>query len=228
VAGADATPRLAMSISSARRDSEHGVAIGGGQAAGSLPPRRTASFPIAALRAPPGKPYFHIYDMGFRMKTTLSIDDTVMPSLSAKLHVKVARCPNSSRLRCACCSPLNQSGGKSPRYQSSTAAERWSMLPTATPCTTPWKVASACPRHQCVGSRRRCRLAISYRMPRWIRTPTGPTGCLLHSLGDPLRVYPRDTHGRVNATAMERTGGVGGGRDTALHASGALHTKITS
>src|SRR5262249_29126222 len=61
-----------------------------------------------------------------------------------------------------------------------------SMLPTAIPSTTPWRVASARRRHQCAGLRRRCGLAISYRLPRLARAPTGATGCLVYYLDDPL------------------------------------------
>jgi hypothetical protein len=58
---------------------------------------------------------------------------------------RVARrvCPNWWRLRCTCCSARNESGAESPPCQPSAVAVRSWTLPTATPCTTPWKVASA-------------------------------------------------------------------------------------
>ena len=61
--------------------------------------------------------------------------------------------------------------------------------------------------HQCAGLRRRCRLAISWPLPRLARTPTGATGCLVHHLGIlyEFRYNPPAGH----ATGVERTSGVG-------------------
>jgi hypothetical protein len=122
-------------------------------------------------------------------------------SSSGRLHVKAVQCPNWSRARCACCSALNESGEESPPCRHSEAAAHSSMLPTATPCTKPWKAASARRRHQCAGLRRRCRLAVSSPLPRSARTPTGATGCLVHHLGDPLRVSTRNNPPVGHATA---------------------------
>jgi hypothetical protein len=69
--------------------------------------------------------------MGFRMKTTLNIDDTVI----ADLKREAAR--------------------QNDPYQSSAAAEHSSMLPTAMPYTTPWKGAGTRRRHQCADLRMR-------------------------------------------------------------------------
>src|SRR5262249_62015679 len=71
------------------------------------------------------------------------------------------------------------------------------MLPTAMPYTTPWRVASARRRHQCAGLRRRCGLAISYRLPRLARAPTGATGCLGHYLGILYEFLRVTTHARL-------------------------------
>jgi hypothetical protein len=83
------------------------------------------------------------------------------------------------------------------------------MLPIATRCTTPWRVVSARRRHQCPDLRRRCRLAISCALPRLARAPAGATGCLVHHLGDTLRVSTCDNPPAGHAAAVERTGGVG-------------------
>jgi len=54
----------------------HGVARSG---RGLLEARRMASFPTVQTAGLTTYPY--LYDMGFRMKTTLNIDDTVMAEL---------------------------------------------------------------------------------------------------------------------------------------------------
>jgi hypothetical protein len=84
------------------------------------------------------------------MKTTLNIDDTVMAELKreAARQGRTMSEPVETALRLL--PPLNESGRKFPPYQSSAAAERSSMLPTAMPCTTPMKVASS-PSAQCAG-----------------------------------------------------------------------------
>jgi hypothetical protein len=52
---------------------------------------------------------------GFRMKTTLNIDDTVMAELKREAARQGRTCPNWSILRCAYCSALNESRGQNPR-----------------------------------------------------------------------------------------------------------------
>src|SRR5437870_2787088 len=139
--------------------------------------------------------------MGFRMKATLNIDATVM----AELKREAARQGRTmSELVETALRLLLASRQKRGRIPALPAAEHSSMLPTARPCTTPWRVASARRRHQCAGLRRRCGLAISYRLPRLARAPTGATGCLVHYLGDPLRVSARDNTRAGHATDMER------------------------
>jgi hypothetical protein len=94
---------------------------------------------------------------GFRMKTTLNIDDTVMAKLKRKAARQGRTCPNWSRLRCAYCSAPNESRAESPLCRRSAAAVRSSKLPTATPRTKPRKLLIARGRHECVDLRRRCR-----------------------------------------------------------------------
>jgi hypothetical protein len=112
------------------------------------------------------------------MKATLNIDDAIMAELKCEAARQGRTMSELVETALHVCSPLNESGGESPPYQSSAAAEHSSMLPIAMPCTTPWKVASARRRHECA-LRRRCGLAISYRLPRLARAPTGATGCLV-------------------------------------------------
>ena len=85
----------------------------------------------------------HMYDMVLRMKTTLNIDDTVMAELkreAARQNRTMSELVETA-LRLLLASQRKR--GESPPYRSSAAAEYSSMLPTAMPCTTPWKVASA-------------------------------------------------------------------------------------
>jgi hypothetical protein len=52
----------------------------------------------------PEKP-IHIYDMGFHMKTTLNIDDTVMAELKREAARQGRTMSDLVRLRCAYCFP---------------------------------------------------------------------------------------------------------------------------
>jgi Ribbon-helix-helix protein, copG family len=150
------------------------------------PQRLQATFGKAILcKVRSSSSHMPIPILDFRMKTTLNIDDRVMAELKREAARQGRTMSELVETALRLLLALDESGEGSLPFQSSAAAEHSSTLPTAMPCTTPWRVASARRRYQCAGLRRRCGLAISYRLPRLARATTGVSGCLVHYLGDP-------------------------------------------
>jgi hypothetical protein len=149
------------------------------------------------------------------IKTALNIDDAVMAELKREAARQGRTMSELVETALRLLLSSQRKRGKIPALLKFRSGGRSSTLPTAMPCTTPWKVASAPPSTPMCWSTPPS--AISYRLPRLARAPTGGTGswhttcAILYEL---LRVT---THARVMRRPWSATGGVG--LDvTALHA----------
>jgi Arc/MetJ family transcription regulator len=80
--------------------------------------------------------------MGFRMKTTLNIDDSVMAELKREAERQGRTMSELVETALRLLLRSQRKRAESSLCRCSAAAARSSILPTATPCTKPWKVAN--------------------------------------------------------------------------------------